>query len=443
MPKIITLGEKGLTKEDVKLLSQIKKEPKWMLNFRLQSYQAFMKLPLPDFGPPLKLNFDKLTYYKKIDDQVHSDWQKVPPAIKNIFNDLGLIEAEQKYLAGISTQIESEVIYHNMIKELAKKNIIFVDTDTALKKYPALFKKYFNKLVKYNENKFTALNTAVWSGGAFIYMPPYTKLDRPLQSYFRINTKNLGQFERTIIILDEGSELEYIEGCTAPTYTTDSLHAAVVEIYVAKKATCRYITIQNWAFNIYNLVTKRAIVEEDGLMEWIDGNIGSSITMKYPAIILNGANAKGSCLSIALAQHHQYLDTGAKMIHLAPNTKSNIIAKSISAKGGKTIYRGTVYIDKKATNAKSKVECDTLLLDSASTSDTIPKNIMHNHSSLLEHEATISKLEADKLFYLMSRGISREKAIELIVLGFTSRFKEKLPLEYSVELNNLLKMNII
>lgn len=442
MPKEITIGEKGLSEEVIRQISKQKREPKWMLNFRLKSYRSFFNQPLPDFGPNLDINFDNITYYKRIDDEVHHDWEKVPTNVKNIFCDLGIIEAEQKYLAGISTQYESEVIYHNMIKELEDKKIIFVDTDTALKKYPNLFKQYFNNLVKYDENKFTALNGAVWSGGTFIYIPPHTKLDRPLQSYFRINTKNMGQFERTIIIVDEGSEIEYIEGCTAPTYTTDSLHAAVVEIYVLKGAKCRYLTIQNWADNIYNLVTKRAIVEEDGLMEWIDGNIGSKVTMKYPSVILNGPNAKGTCLSIAVAKQHQYQDTGAKMIHLAPNTKSNIISKSISSKGGKTIYRGTVKITKEATNSISNVKCDTLILDELSKSDTIPKNMVNSDSSLLEHEATISKLGEDKLFYLMSRGLSKEKAIELIVLGFIGDFRDKIPIEYSVELNNLLKMNI-
>ncbi|MGI6325130.1 MAG: Fe-S cluster assembly protein SufB [Bacilli bacterium] len=442
MPKEITIGEKGLSEEVIRQISKQKREPKWMLDFRLKSYRSFFNQPLPDFGPNLDINFDNITYYKRIDDEVHHDWEKVPTNVKNIFCDLGIIEAEQKYLAGISTQYESEVIYHNMIKELEDKKIIFVDTDTALKKYPNLFKQYFNNLVKYDENKFTALNGAVWSGGTFIYIPPHTKLDRPLQSYFRINTKNMGQFERTIIIVDEGSEIEYIEGCTAPTYTTDSLHAAVVEIYVLKGAKCRYLTIQNWADNIYNLVTKRAIVEEDGLMEWIDGNIGSKVTMKYPSVILNGPNAKGTCLSIAVAKQHQYQDTGAKMIHLAPNTKSNIISKSISSKGGKTIYRGTVKITKEATNSISNVKCDTLILDELSKSDTIPKNMVNSDSSLLEHEATISKLGEDKLFYLMSRGLSKEKAIELIVLGFIGDFRDKIPIEYSVELNNLLKMNI-
>jgi len=433
---------KGLSKDIIREISKIKKEPKWMLDFRLRAYEAFIKHELPNFGPKINLDFDKITYYKSIDNEIHNNWDNVPTDIKNLFSNLGVIDAEEKYLGGISTQYESEVIYHNMLKELEDKNIIFVDTDTALKKHPDLFRKYFNKLVNYNENKFSALNGSVWSGGTFIYIPPYTKLNRPLQSYFRINTKNMGQFERTIIVVDEGSNLEYIEGCTAPTYTTDSLHAAVVEIYVEKNAKCRYTTIQNWANNVYNLVIKRAIVSEFGLMEWIDGNIGSRVTMKYPSIILNGDSARGTCISIAVANNCQNQDTGAKMIHLAPNTKSNIIAKSISSKGGKTTYRGTINITKGAANSKSNIKCDTLILDNLSKSDTIPQNIISNNSSLLEHEATISKIGEEKLFYLMSRGISKEKAIELIVLGFIETFREELPMEYSVELNNLLKMNI-
>ena len=352
---------------------------------------------------------------------------------------MGIPEAEKKYLAGIGAQYESEVVYHNMIKELEDKNVIFCDTDTALKKYPDIFKEYFNKLVKYDENKYTALNGAVWSGGTFIYIPPNTKLDRPLQSYFRINSRNMGQFERTIIVVDEGSELHYMEGCTAPTYTTDSLHAAVVEIYVKKGAKCRYTTIQNWASNIYNLVTKRAIVEEDGLMEWIDGNIGSKTNMKYPSCILNGKRAFGNCISIAVAKENQIQDAGAKMIHLAPYTKSNIISKSIAVNGGEANYRGTVNISSKAHNSSSSVKCDTIIIDSKSKSDTIPKNVVNNNSSNINHEATVSKISEDKLFYLMTRGISEERAKELIIMGFIERFREELPMEYAVELNALLK----
>ena len=326
-----------------------------------------------------------------------------------------------------------------MLKELEDKNIIFCDTDTALKQYPELFKEYFNNLVKYDENKYTALNGAVWSGGTFIYIPPHTKLDRPLQSYFRINSKNMGQFERTIIIVDEYSDLHYMEGCTAPTYTSDSLHAAVVEIYVKKGAKCRYTTIQNWSSDVYNLVTKRAIVEESGTMEWIDGNIGSKTNMKYPSCILAGENAVGNCISIAVATKDQYQDTGAKMIHLAPNTKSNIISKSIAANGGIANYRGTVNISKDAINSKSIVKCDTIILDDKSKSDTIPKNKVSNSSSTLEHEATVSKIDEDKLFYLMSRGIPEERAKELLIMGFIDKFREELPMEYAVELNALLK----
>lgn len=429
----------NLNKETIKEISAIKKEPKWMTDFRIMALNKFFELGNPNFGPELKIDFSEITYYKKVTDKIESNWDKVPTDVKETFDKIGLIEAEEKYLGGVGAQYESEVIYHNMLKELEEKNVIFCDTDTALKKYPKLFKEYFNNLVKYDENKYTALNGAVWSGGTFIYVPPHTKIERPLQSYFRINTKNMGQFERTIIIVDEGSELHYMEGCTAPTYTSDSLHAAVVEIYVKKDAKCRYTTIQNWANNIYNLVTKRAIVEENGLMEWIDGNIGSKTNMKYPSCILNGAYAKGNCISIAIATTNQIQDTGSKMIHLAPHTTSNIISKSIAAKGGNATYRGTVHIGKNANNSKSYVKCDTIILDEYSKSDTIPKNIVNNDSSIIEHEATVSKISRDKLFYLMCRGIPEEKAKEMLVMGFIERFREELPMEYAVELNALLR----
>lgn len=430
---------KGLTKENVKAISNIKNEPKWMEEFRLKAYEKFNELPNPLFGPELKIDFDKITYYKRIDDKVHNKWKELPKEARKTFDELGLPEAEKKYLAGIGAQYESEVLYHNMIEELENKNVIFCDTDTALKKHPEIFKKYFNKLVKYDENKYTALNGAVWSGGTFIYIPPKTKIDRPLQSYFRINSKNMGQFERTMIIVDDDSEIHYMEGCTAPTYTEDSLHAAVVEIYVGKNAKCRYTTIQNWSDNTYNLVTKRAIVEEKGLMEWIDGNIGSKINMKYPCCILSGPHAKGNCISIAVAKENQIQDTGAKMIHLAPYTTSNIISKSIAVSGGSSNYRGTVNIDKKAEKAKSIIKCDTIIIDDKSKSDTIPKNIVKNQTAYLEHEATVSKISKEKLFYLMSRGLNEEKAKELIIMGFIDRFREELPMEYAVELNALLK----
>lgn len=433
------MKKNNLQSKTIREISKLKHEPKWMLDFRLKSYEKFIELNNPNFGPELKINFSDITYYKRIDDKVHSDWKDVPKDARDTFSSLGLPDAEKKYLAGIGAQFESEVIYHNMIKELIEKNVIFCDTDTALKKYPDIFKEYFNNLVKYDENKYTALNGAVWSGGTFIYIPPNTKLDRPLQSYFRINSKNMGQFERTIIIVDENSDLHYMEGCTAPTYTSDSLHAAVVEIYVKKNAKCRYTTIQNWSSDVYNLVTKRAIVESDGLMEWIDGNIGSKVNMKYPSCILNGDYAKGNCISIAVASKNQIQDTGAKMIHLAPNTTSNIISKSIACNGGNATYRGTVNIDKTAVNSKSTIKCDTIIVDKESKSDTIPKNKIGNSSSIIEHEATVSKIDEEKLFYLMSRGLSEDKAKELLIMGFIERFREELPMEYAVELNALLK----
>ena len=433
------MKSESLSIEKVKEISKLKNEPKWMTEFRVNSYKKFIELPNPIFGPELKIDFSIINYYKKMTDKVHNTWEDVPNDIKDTFDKIGLPEAEQKYLAGVGAQFESEVIYHHMLKELEDKNIIFCDTDTALKKYPDLFKEYFNNLVKYDENKYTALNGAVWSGGTFIYIPPHTKLDRPLQSYFRINSKNMGQFERTIIIVDEDSDLHYMEGCTAPTYTSDSLHAAVVEIYVKKGAKCRYTTIQNWSSDVYNLVTKRAIVEENGTMEWIDGNIGSKVNMKYPACILAGPNAVGNTISIAVATRGQHQDTGAKMIHLAPNTKSYIISKSIAANGGIANYRGTVNIGKNANDSKSIVKCDTIILDGFSKSDTIPTNKVSNSTASLEHEATVSKIDQDELFYLMSRGIPEEKAKELLIMGFIDRFREELPMEYAVELNALLK----
>ena len=431
--------KKGLNEEVVRDISRIKGEPVWMRDFRLKSYECFKEMPMPSFGPKLDINFDNITYYKRISDKSFNNWESVRCDVKNTFDDIGLIDAEKKYLGGVGAQYDSESVYHNMLEDIRSKGIIFTDTDTALREYPEIFKKYFNKLVKYNENKFTALNGCVWSGGSFIYIPPNTDLDRPFQSYFRINTKDMGQFERTLIIVDDNSDLHYIEGCTAPTYTTDSLHAAVVEIFVGKNAKCRYTTIQNWASNIYNLVTKRAIVDENGLMEWIDGNIGSKINMKYPACILNGDGAKGSCRSIAMADDNQIQDTGARMIHNAPNTKSNIIAKSIARNGGNATYRGTVRIGKNASNSKAYVKCDTILLDELSKSDTIPKNICLNDTSSLEHEATVSKVSDEKLFYLETKGIDEDKAREMIIMGFIDEFREELPMEYAVELNKLLK----
>lgn len=431
---------KGIDEEKIVEISRLKDEPEWMCNFRLKAYQKFLESPQPSFGPELKIDFDAITYYKtRASSKVEKSWDDVPDNVRETFDKLGLPEAEKKYLAGIGAQYESEVVYHHMIEELEEKHILFCDTDTALKKYPELFEKYFNHLVNVGENKYTALNGAVWSGGTFIYVPPYTKIDRPLQSYFRLNSANMGQFERTLIIVDEGAELHYMEGCTAPTYSEDSLHAAVVEIFVGKDAKCRYTTIQNWSSDVYNLVTKRAKVEENGLMEWIDGNIGSKANMKYPGCILSGPYAKGRCISIAVASKGQIQDAGSRMIHLAPYTTSDIISKSIAANGGEANYRGTVRISKEAHHSQAMIKCDTIILDEESKSDTIPKNIVDNNSSQLNHEATVAKISKDKLFYLMSRGISEERAKELIIMGFIDRFREELPMEYAVELNALLK----
>ena len=406
-----------------------------MTEFRLNSYEAFLKIENPTFGPKLDFSFDDLLYYKKTEEQ-KKNWQDVKKETYHTFCKLGVVDAEKKYLDGVSNQMESEVVYHHNITD---KDIIFCSTDEALRKYPKLFKKYFNTLVKYDENKYTALNGAVWSGGSFIYIPPNTKLDRPLQSYFRIDTESLGQFERTIIIVDDNSELSYIEGCTAKSYSKSSLHAGVVEIFVGKNAKCRYSTIQNWSTDVYNLVTKRAIVDESGLMEWVDGNIGSKVTMKYPSVILKGDYSCGNCISIAYAKEGQVLDAGAKMIHLGAHTKSNIVNKSIASFGGVSNYRGTTRIASSAKNSRASIKCDTILLDNISKSDTFPKNIVENETSTLEHEASVSKVSAEKLFYLESKGLSEERAKELFIMGFIEDFKKELPMEYAVELNRLLK----
>lgn len=419
----------------IKELSNKKGEPKWMLDFRLLAFEKFKELENPKFGPPINIDFDKLKYYKGDFQNPSSDWNKVDEKIKKTFSSLGVIDAEERYLEGVSNQYESEVVYQNV----SNSNIIFTSTDDALKKYPELFRKYFNNLVNYAENKYTALNGALWSGGSFIYIPPNTKVDRPLQSYFRIDTQNLGQFERTIIIVDHDSELHYIEGCTAKNYSTTSLHAGVVEIYVGKNSLCKYSTIQNWSKDVYNLVTKRAIVEENGYMEWVDGNLGSHVTMKYPSCILKGDNSRANSISIAYAKEGQYLDAGAKMIHIGKNTHSNILSKSISQDGGVSNYRGKVEIKKDASNSYAKVQCDTIILDDTSSSNTYPDNICLNNSSILEHEATISKINEEKLFYLQSKGLTEKSARDLFVLGFISDFRKNLPMEYAVELNRLLK----
>lgn len=434
---------KGLNEDVIRFISKSKNEPEWMLEYRLKAYRYFIEQPLPNFGPNLsEIDFNDFTYFIKPSDKVSNSWEEVPESIKNTFDKLGIKEAEQKYLSGVSTQYESEVVYHSMLKEVEEKGIIFLDTDTALKKYPEIFKKYFSTVVPYTDNKFAALNSAVWSGGSFIYVPKNTHLDKPLQSYFRINSQSMGQFERTLIIVDEGSDVHYVEGCSAPIYSKDSLHAAVVEIVVLKDAKCRYSTIQNWSTNIINLVTKRALVEENGLMEWIDGNIGSHINMKYPCCVLKGDGAKGACISIAVAGENQIQDAGAKMIHIGKRTSSTIISKSIGKKGGSVDYRGLVKITKNATNSRAKVECDTLLIDNKSDSDTIPTNIVMNNSSILEHEASVSKISDDELFYLMSRGLDKQKAAQMIVMGFIEPFAKELPMEYAVELNNLIKLEM-
>ena len=434
---------KGLNEDIIRQISKYKNEPDWMLEYRLKAYSTFKNKPMPNFGPNLNdINFDDFTYFIRPSDKVSASWDEVPETIKNTFDKLGIQEAEQKFLSGVSTQYESEVVYHSMLKEVEEKGIIFFDTDTALKKFPELFKKYFGTVVPFTDNKFAALNSAVWSGGSFIYIPKNTKLDKPLQSYFRINSQQMGQFERTLIIVDEGSEVHYVEGCSAPIYSKDSLHAAVVEIIVHKNAKCRYSTIQNWSTNIINLVTKRALVLENGLMEWIDGNIGSHINMKYPACILKEKYAKGVCISIAVASKDQIQDAGAKMIHLAPNTSSTIISKSIAKLGGSVDYRGLVKIGENAKNSRSKVECDTLLIDDVSTSDTIPTNIVNNNTSIIEHEASVSKISEEELFYLMSRGLDKTKASQMIVMGFIEPFAKELPMEYAVELNNLIKLEM-
>ena len=433
----------GLTEEVVREISRLKNEPEWMLEFRLNSYKAFKEMAMPSFGPDLSfLDFDSYTYFIRPSQKVEKDWDKVPETIKNTFQKLGIPEAEQKFLSGVTTQYESEAVYHNMLKEVEDKGVIFLSTDQALKVCPDIMRKYFNTVVPSRDNKFAALNGAVWSGGSFIYVPPGVVLDKPLQSYFRINNEKSGQFERTLIIVDEGASVHYVEGCTAPTYSADSLHAAVVEIVVLKGAKCRYSTVQNWSNNIVNLVTKRALVMEHGQMDWIDGNIGSQTNMKYPACILAGEGAVGNCISIAVASKGQYQDAGARMIHLASNTSSTIISKSIVKNGGVANYRGSVKMAKNALNCKAHVECDTLILDNISKSDTIPTNMVMNNSSFIEHEATVSKINEDQLFYLMSRGISKKDATQMIIMGFIEPFSKELPMEYAVELNQLIKMDM-
>lgn len=433
----------GLSEEKVKKISEIKNESDWVLDYRLKGYKSFVEQSLPLFGPEINLNFDDVIYYKnnEADKKLENNWNNILKPVVDELDSVGVLESE-KHFDGMGVQYESEVIYHNMIEELEKKNVIFTSIEDAIKRYPDLVKKYFGKIVSFTENKFAALNAAVFSGGSFIYVPKNTVLNRPLQSYFRINSKNMGQFERTLIIVDDNSSLHYVEGCTAPSYSESSLHAAIVEIYVGKNSKCRYSTVQNWATNVYNLVTKRALVDEAGVMEWIDGNIGSKVTMKYPCCVLKGDNSRGTCITISVAKSGQEQDSGARMIHIGKNTKSNIVSKSIAGNGGNATYRGKVEIKKKALNSDAMVKCDSLILDDKSMSDTIPTNIVGNITSNIEHEATVSKISDDVLFYLMSRGIPEERATELIVLGFIDEFKSELPMEYAVELNQLIKRNL-
>ncbi len=434
---------KGLTEDIVRQISAYKHEPEWMTEFRVNAFHQFEQMEMPTWGPDLsEIDFQDFTYYKKVSNDAEKSWDDVPEEVKNTFEKLGIPEAERKYLAGVTTQYESEAVYHNMLDEVQSKGVIFLDIDSALKEYPDIFKKYFATIVPASDNKLAALNSAVWSGGSFIYVPKGVKLEKPLQSYFRINSESMGQFERSIIIVDDGAECSYVEGCTAPQYSKDSMHAAVVEVFVGKGAKCRYSSVQNWSANILNLVTKRAKVDAHGTMEWIDGNIGSRISMKYPACILAGEYARGLCISIAVGSRGQFQDTGAKMIHLAPHTSSSIVSKSVSRTGGVTNFRDWIRFGKKADDSKAKIECDTLILDNKSRSDTIPLNINENATSTIEHEAKVSKISEEQLFYLMSRGLSQSQATEMIVMGFLEPFTRELPMEYAVELNQLLKIDM-
>ena len=439
----VHLSKKGLSKDTVREISKLKDEPEWMLDFRLRAYDVFMKKPMPQWGGDLnKIDFQNIYYYAKASDKTEKNWDDVPENVKNTFDKLGIPEAEKKFLAGVGAQYESEVVYHSLREDLAKQGVLFLDTDTALKEHPEIFKKYFAKTIPPEDNKFAALNSAVWSGGSFIYIPPGVKGDMPLQAYFRINAENIGQFERTLIIADEGSEVHYIEGCTAPVYSSESLHVAVVELIAHKDAKLRYTTIQNWSNDVYNLVTKRAYAYEGATVEWIDGNIGSKLTMKYPAIYLMGRKAYGETLSIAFAGKNQHQDTGAKMVHLAPDTTSKITSKSVSRANGRSTYRGLLRVRKGATNVKATVRCDALLLDDTSKTDTYPYMEINQEDATVTHEATVGKIGDEQIFYLMSRGFTEEEALSLIVNGFMEPFTKELPMEYAVELNRLIKLEM-
>jgi Fe-S cluster assembly protein SufB len=439
----VHLSKKGLSKETVIEISKMKKEPQWMLDFRLRSFEIFMNKPMPTWGGDLStIDFQNIYYYAKASDKTEKNWDDVPDNVKNTFEKLGIPEAEKKFLAGVGAQYESEVVYHSLREDLAKQGVLFLDTDQALIDHPELFKKYFGKIIPPEDNKFAALNSAVWSGGSFIYVPPGVHIDMPLQAYFRINAENIGQFERTLIIVDEGAEVHYIEGCTAPVYSSESLHSAVVELVAHKDAKLRYTTIQNWSSDVYNLVTKRAYAYEGATVEWIDGNIGSKLTMKYPGVYLMGERAYGETLSIAFAGKGQHQDTGAKMVHLAPNTTSKVTSKSVSRLDGRSTYRGMLNVAKGATGVKSTVRCDALLMDDTSKTDTYPYMVIDQEDATITHEATVGKIGDEQIFYLMSRGFSEEDALSLIVNGFMEPFTKELPMEYAVELNRLIKLEM-
>ncbi|BAD41023.1 Fe-S cluster assembly protein SufB [Symbiobacterium thermophilum] len=436
-------SDKGLTREIVESISRFKNEPEWMREIRLKAFEVFHAKPLPTWGVDLSaIDFQNIHYFVRATERQGRSWDEVPEDIKRTFDRLGIPEAERKFLAGVSAQYESEVVYHNIRKDLEAQGVLFCDMDTAVREYPHIVKEYFGTVVPMTDNKFAALNTAVWSGGSFIYVPPGVTVEIPLQAYFRINTENMGQFERTLIIVDEGANVHYVEGCTAPIYSTDSLHAAVVEIIVKKGGRCRYTTIQNWSTNVYNLVTKRAVAYDDAVMEWVDGNIGSKVTMKYPAIYLMGPGARGDVISIAVASKGMIQDAGAKIYHFAPDTSSRITSKSISREGGNATYRGHILVEPQAERAKVKVECDALIFDDGSESHTIPYMDIKNSNVTIEHEATVSKVSEEQLFYLMSRGLSEEQALAMIVMGFIEPFAKELPMEYAVELNRLIEMEM-
>ena len=436
-------SRKGLDEDVVKEISWMKSEPEWMAKFRLNAYRAFLKRPLPQWGGNLNdINFDDIYYYIKPTDHQERSWDDVPDDIRNTFDRLGIPEAEQKFLAGVGAQYESEVVYHNIQKDLEEKGVIFLDMDSGLREHPDLVREYFGTIIPPEDNKFASLNSAVWSGGSFIYVPPGVHVDLPLQAYFRINARNMGQFERTLIIADEGSYVHYVEGCTAPTYSTDSLHSAVVEIVVKKGARVRYSTIQNWSHNVYNLVTKRAAAYQDATMEWVDGNLGSKLTMKYPAVWLMEPGAHGEVLSIAFAGKGQHQDAGAKIVHAAPHTSSVVTSKSISKGGGRTTYRGLLKVAPGAVRSKSNVVCDALILDDKSATDTFPYIEIEEDDVDIGHEATVSRVSEEQLFYLQSRGINEAQASSMIVSGFIEPIVKELPMEYALEMNRLIELEM-